>query len=55
MAEYVWAGREYAWIWLNLLPCSEYFPYNTLREVTLQVYEYLLRDGLIQNPVKDQR
>ena len=29
--------------------------YNTQREVTLQVYQYLLRDERIQNPAKDLR
>ena len=28
---------------------------NMYREVSLQVNEYLLRDGRIQNPVKDLR
>ena len=31
---------------------SEYTSYNTKYEVTLQVNEYLLRDGSMQNPVK---
>ena len=34
---------------------SEYASYNIYREVTLQVSEYLLRDGPIQNPAKDLR
>ena len=34
---------------------SEYVSYNKQDEVTLQVNEYLLRDRLIQNPVKDLR
>ena len=34
---------------------SEYASYNTLREVTLQVDEYLLRDWCIQNLFKDLR
>ena len=34
---------------------SEYISYNTQREVTLQVNKCLLRDGRIQNPVKDLR
>ena len=32
---------------------SEYVSYNALCDVTLQVNEYLFRDGCIQNPVKD--
>ena len=32
---------------------SEYASYNILGMVTLQVNEYLLRDGCIQNLVKD--
>ena len=31
---------------------SEYVRYTTLREVALQVNEYLLRDKRLQNPVK---
>ena len=34
---------------------SEYVSYSTQREVTLQANEYLLRDGSIQNPVRDLR
>ena len=34
---------------------SEYVSYNKQREVTIQVNKYLLRDGRIQNPVKDVR
>ena len=53
-----WQGSEYIsgskyvigyWIWQS----SEYVSYNTLCEVTQQVNEYLLRDGRIQNLVKD--
>ena len=32
---------------------SDYVPYNTSHEVTLQITEYLLRDARIQNLVKD--
>ena len=32
---------------------SEYVSCNALCDVTLQVNEYLFRDGCIQNPVKD--
>ena len=34
---------------------SENLSYNTYREITLQVNEYLLRDKHIQNPTKDLR
>ena len=34
---------------------SEYVLYNTQREVTLQINDYLLTDGRIQNLVKDLR
>ena len=34
---------------------SEYVSYNTQRKATLQVNEYLLRDGRIHNPVEDLR
>ena len=40
---------EYVWIY-DHRQASEYVSYNTWREVTLQVNEYLLRDGCIQNP-----
>ena len=45
---------EYVWIYDNRHD-SEYISYNALREDTLQVNQYLLRDGNIQSPVKDQR
>ena len=44
----------YVWIYNNRQG-SEYISYNTYREVTLEVNEYLLRDRRIQNPVKDLR
>ena len=39
------------WIWQG----SEYVLSTTLREVTLEVNEYLLWNGRIQNLVKDLR
>ena len=43
---------EYVWTYNNRQSC-EYVSYNIYQEVTLQVNEYLLRDGRIQNPAKD--
>ena len=45
---------EYVWTYNNGQSC-EYVSYNIYQEVTLQVNEYLLRDGRIQNPVRDLR
>ena len=50
----VWIGREYVWIYNNRQG-SEYVSYNTQREVTLQVNEYLLSNRPIQNLVKNLR
>ena len=44
----------YVWIYDNR-PGSEYVSCNTEDDVFLQFNEYLLRDGHIQNPVKDLR
>ena len=43
---------EYAWIY-DYIQGSEYVSYNVSCEVTLQVNEYLLRDGRIENHLKD--
>ena len=45
---------EYVWIY-NIRQGSEYVSYNTQREVTLQVNEYLLSNRPIQNLVKNLR
>ena len=42
----IWKDSEYGM-------GSEYVSYNTLREVLLQVNEYLSRDGRIQKLIKD--
>ena len=43
---------EYIWIYDNRQG-SEYVSYKIECEVILQVNEYLLRDGDVQNPIKD--
>ena len=45
---------EYIWIYDNRQG-SEYVACNTYGRGTLQVNQYLLRDGRIQNPIKDLR
>ena len=59
MAEYVWIGREYAYVWIyNHRQGFKYISNNIQLEVTVQVNEYLLREYLsrrIQNPIKELR
>ena len=43
---------EYVWIYDNG-QVPEYVLFNSKRKVTLQINEYLLRGGHIQNPFKD--
>ena len=48
-----WQSSEYRKYVRILNMASDYVPYNTSHEVTLQITEYLLRDVRIQNLVKD--
>ena len=63
MAGFEYAGvtqdTKYATIWLNLSKLDDSMPEYVWicdnRYVTLQINEYLLQDGCIQNPAKDLR
>ena len=63
MAGFEYAGvtqdTKYAAIWLNLSKLDDSMPEYVWicdnRYVTLQINEYLLQEGCIQNPAKDLR